>query len=237
MYPTGNWSEKGEEWANLVLRSDSQHHNWLECRFLQPLSVDISPKLLTGWNIWLYCLVFLVQKEFSVKKNETSLDSTTIKTTWLAMPPEILWFGSIVWGTMYQRWVAISDKIGKDWSLKRSVRWELSDKWLLLPWLQPWTWPAAPTNASLLPAPAPTGRSQYPYKSTIYCPPMHFVLPCHVLSWSHRSWVLHKVMQYNLALKLIPSFMNVVCLSTIHSCQILFCISYRLAHAHTQKSK
>ena len=56
-------------------------------------------------------------------------------------------------------------------SLKRSVRWELSDKWLLLPW-QPWPWPAAATMSSPLPAPAAWSacsahniltNSQYPY--------------------------------------------------------------------------
>ena len=60
-------------------------------------------------------------------------------------------------------------------SLKRSVRWELSDKWLLLPW-QPWPWPAAATMSSPLPAPAAWSawaahniltNSQYPYTYTL----------------------------------------------------------------------
>ena len=59
-------------------------------------------------------------------------------------------------------------------SLKISVRWELSDMRLLLPRLQPWPWPAAPTNIRLLTA---YNILTSPYKSLqTQQPSSHYIL-------------------------------------------------------------
>ena len=122
-----NWNEIGvtlrKEWVYLVLRSDSQRHNWLEFRFLQPLSVEIGPKIFLDW---VKCLTVLFS--FPCMKGVLHGEKWAcfrfqggqcIQKPWLVdatRAPVSINF------TMYQQWVAISAKIWKDWSLKRSVR-------------------------------------------------------------------------------------------------------------------